>query len=269
MGERGRADNLLVQRGIFPSREKAQQAIAQGRVLFGGRPVGKPSSMVDAEAPVRILGETEDYVSRGGKKLEGALDDLGLSVEGMSALDAGAATGGFTDCLLRRGARAVAAVDVGYGQLAWRLRQDPRVRVLERTNVRYLTPERAGGPVDLVVADLSFISLRIILPALAGLVEKGGVLIVLVKPQFEVGKGEVGKGGVVRDPAAHRQVVLEVGRVAEELGLGVRGVTFSRLPGPEGNLEFFLYLRKGEVSADWEPLVEKVVEQAHRELKQH
>jgi 23S rRNA (cytidine1920-2'-O)/16S rRNA (cytidine1409-2'-O)-methyltransferase len=194
-----------------------------------------------------------EHVSRGGRKLAGALTAFapaGLRVRGRRCLDAGASTGGFTEVLLREGADTVVAVDVGYGQLAWALRNDSRVTVMERTNVRALTPEQIGGPVQLTVADLSFISLRLVLPALAGATEPDGDLVPMVKPQFEVGRGRVGAGGVVRDPDLRAEAVLDVAAAGAELGLGVAGVVASPLPGPAGNVEFFLWLRRGAPPAD-------------------
>ena len=197
-----------------------------------------------------MTGATEGYVSRGAYKLAGALAASGVPVEGRRCLDAGASTGGFTDVLLRSGAREVVAVDVGYGQLAWSLRTDERVRVLERTNVRMLTADAIDGPVDLTVADLSFISLRLVLPALVSCTRPDGDLLPMVKPQFEVGRERVGAGGVVRDPGLRAQAVLEVAQAAGELGWGTAGVVRSPLPGPSGNVEFFLWLRRDAVPPD-------------------
>jgi 23S rRNA (cytidine1920-2'-O)/16S rRNA (cytidine1409-2'-O)-methyltransferase len=210
--------------------------------------------MVDpADAVLVVAADAERYVSRGGHKLSGALDEFGprgLSVAGRRCLDAGASTGGFTEVLLRRGAANVVAVDVGYGQLAWSLRNDPRVMVVERTNVRSLGPETVGGTVDVTVADLSFISLRLVLPALAACTDPEGDLVPLVKPQFEVGKDRVGTGGVVRDRTWRAEAVLGVAAAAAAEGLGVAGVVASPLPGPAGNVEFFLWLRRGAPAAD-------------------
>lgn len=211
--------------------------------------------MVDPADPVELIGMATEvrYVSRGGHKLAGALADFeaaGLTVSGRRCLDAGASTGGFTDVLLKAGVAQVAAVDVGYGQLAWPLRTDPRVRVIERQNVRELTPDLIGGPVQLTVADLSFISLRLVLAALVACTEPDGDLVPMVKPQFEVGRERVGPGGVVRDPQVRADAVLSVAATAAELGLGVAGVTVSQLPGPAGNVEFFLWLRRGAPAVD-------------------
>jgi len=252
MARRNRLDTELVRRGLARSREHAAELVAAGRVQLRGVRADKPAAMVDPAEPVRVLAvEGDDYVSRGGHKLAGALAAFAeLGVAGRRCLDAGASTGGFTDVLLRRGAAAVIAVDVGYGQLAWPLRNDSRVTVLERTNVRSLTPEQIGGPVDLTVADLSFISLRLVLPALAACTRPEGDLVPMVKPQFEVGRERVGAGGVVREPALRAGAVLDVAAAAAGLGLGVAGVAVSPLPGPSGNVEFFLWLRRGAPPAD-------------------
>jgi 23S rRNA (cytidine1920-2'-O)/16S rRNA (cytidine1409-2'-O)-methyltransferase len=250
---RSRLDAELVRRGLARSREQAAELVHAGRVLVAGQPATKPATAVEPATPLlveEVPGEPA-YASRGGHKLSGALDEFAtLAVAGRRCLDAGASTGGFTDVLLRRGAREVVAVDVGYGQLAWALRTDPRVTVLDRTNVRDLTPADIGGPAELTVADLSFISLRLVLPALAACTDPAGDLLPMVKPQFEVGRERVGAGGVVRDPALRAQAVLGVADRAAELGLGVAGVVASPLPGPSGNVEFFLWLRRGAPPAD-------------------
>jgi 23S rRNA (cytidine1920-2'-O)/16S rRNA (cytidine1409-2'-O)-methyltransferase len=246
-----RLDAELVRRGLARSRGQAAELVAAGRVDVGGAPATKPATQVDPAAAIVVRPDpqdTPDYVSRGAHKLAGALDAFapdGLAVRGRRCLDAGASTGGFTDVLLRRDAAEVIAVDVGYGQLAWPLRQDPRVRVLDRTNVRDLTPELVGDPVDLVVGDLSFISLRLVLRPLHAVTRPGGDLVLMVKPQFEVGRDRLGSGGVVRDPTARAGAVRGVAAAALELGLGCRGVTASPLPGPSGNVEYFLWLTDG------------------------
>ncbi|GAA2643274.1 hemolysin [Dactylosporangium fulvum] len=254
MARRTRLDAELVRRGLARSREQAASLIAAGRVEVRGILAGKAAAQVDPADAVRVLPAAEpgdDYVSRGGHKLAGALDAFAdLPVRGRRCLDAGASTGGFTDVLLRRGAASVAAVDVGYGQIAWSLRTDPRVNVIERTNVRTLTPDTVGGPCGLTVADLSFISLRLVLPALAACTAPDGDLVPMVKPQFEVGKERVGEGGVVRSPQLRASAVLDVASAAAELGLGVAGVTVSPLPGPSGNVEFFLWLRRDAPPVD-------------------
>jgi 23S rRNA (cytidine1920-2'-O)/16S rRNA (cytidine1409-2'-O)-methyltransferase len=250
---RNRLDAELVRRGLARSREQAAALVAAGRVEVRGTVAAKPAAMVDPADPVRVveLSDDDDYVSRGGHKLAGALAAFtGLTVAGRRCLDAGASTGGFTDVLLRAGAETVVAVDVGYGQLAWSLRNDSRVTVLERTNVRSLTAEAIGGPVALTVADLSFISLRLVLPALAACTEPDGDLVPMVKPQFEVGRERVGSGGVVREPELRAEAVLDVAATAADLGLGVAGVVASPLPGPSGNVEFFLWLRRDAAPVD-------------------
>jgi 23S rRNA (cytidine1920-2'-O)/16S rRNA (cytidine1409-2'-O)-methyltransferase len=251
MGRLRRLDAELVRRGLARSRGQAAELVAARRVDVGGATATKPSTQVDPAAASVVRpdpGDTPDYVSRGAHKLVGALDAFaagGLAVQGGRCLDAGASTGGFTDVLLRRGAAEVIAVDVGYGQLAWSLRQDPRVRVVDRTNVRDLTLQMVGKPVDLVVGDLSFISLRLVLEPLHAVTRPGGDLVLLVKPQFEVGRERLGSGGVVRDAAARADAVRSVAAAAHELGLGCRGVTASPLPGPSGNVEYFLWLTEG------------------------
>jgi 23S rRNA (cytidine1920-2'-O)/16S rRNA (cytidine1409-2'-O)-methyltransferase len=255
MARRTRLDAELVRRGLARSREQAAALIEAGRVDVRGASARKATAMVDPAEPVRVRGEDQarDYVSRGGHKLVGALAAFvprGLAVAGRRCLDAGASTGGFTEVLLREGAAEVVAVDVGYGQLAWALRTDERVRVHERTNVRTLTPDVIGGPVDLTVADLSFISLRLVLPALAGCTAPDGDLVLMVKPQFEVGKERVGAGGVVREAALRAEAVLGVAAAGARLGLGVAGVVASPLPGPSGNVEFFVWFRRGAPPVD-------------------
>jgi 23S rRNA (cytidine1920-2'-O)/16S rRNA (cytidine1409-2'-O)-methyltransferase len=246
MVRRSRLDAELVRRGLARSREHAVVLIAEGRVAVSGRAATKPATGVDANTSVVVRTDPDEpsWVSRGAHKLLGALEAFPVPVEGRRALDAGASTGGFTEVLLRRGASEVVAVDVGYGELAWSLRTDERVRVLERTNVRTLTPEQVDGPVDLVVADLSFISLRLVLPALTSCATGEADLLPMVKPQFEVGRERLGAGGVVRDPVHRQDAVLQVARAAAELGWGTAGVVASPLPGPAGNVEFFLWLRR-------------------------
>ena len=264
---RARLDAELVRRGLARSREQAAELIATGRVTVSGEPAAKAATQVSRDAPITVTDDSGDpgYVSRGGHKLAGALAAFGdLTVAGREALDAGASTGGFTDVLLRAGAAHVTAADVGYGQLAWSLQTDPRVTVRDRVNVRSLRPEEAAGPdghpPDLVVADLSFISLALVLPALAGAVAADADFVLLVKPQFEVGKGRVGAGGVVRDPGLRGEAVRSVAGAAAELGLGVRGVTASPLPGPAGNVEYFIWLRRGAPPLDDEDLRRAIAE---------
>ena len=245
-----RLDAELVRRGLARSREQASDLVAAGRVKVGGMVATKPATGVTTDVAILVADDPDDpgYASRGGHKLAGALaafGPLGLQVEGRRCLDAGASTGGFTDVLLRAGASEVVAVDVGYGQLVWRLQQDERVRVHDRTNIRDLTVDLIGGPVDLVVGDLSFISLDLVLDALVAVTRADGDLALMVKPQFEVGRDRVGKGGVVRDLALRAEAVSGVARAGLRRGWGVVAVTTSPLPGPSGNVEFFLWLRAG------------------------
>jgi 23S rRNA (cytidine1920-2'-O)/16S rRNA (cytidine1409-2'-O)-methyltransferase len=252
MVRRSRLDAELVRRGLARSREHAVSLIAEGRVTVAGQSATKPATGVEAGAPLVVRSDPDQpsWVSRGAHKLLGALAAFPVAVEGRRALDAGASTGGFTEVLLSRGARQVVAVDVGYGELAWSLRTDDRVDVHERTNVRELTPEAIGGPVDLVVADLSFISLRLVLPALTACAEPGADLLPMVKPQFEVGRERLGAGGVVRDLAHRADAVATVAQAAADLGWGTAGVVASPLPGPAGNVEFFLWLRRDAAPPD-------------------
>jgi 23S rRNA (cytidine1920-2'-O)/16S rRNA (cytidine1409-2'-O)-methyltransferase len=253
---RARLDAELVRRGLARSREQAGELVAAGLVAVAGQRASKPATQVARDAPITVADPGEPgYVSRGGRKLAGALAVFGpegLIVEGRNCLDAGASTGGFTDVLLRAGAAHVVAADVGYGQLAWSLRTDPRVTVMDRVNVRTL--ERVTPAPGLVVADLSFISLTLVLPALVACATPGADFVLLVKPQFEVGKGRVGAGGVVRDTTGRSAAVKKVSGAAGELGLGVRGITASPLPGPAGNVEYFVWLRRGAPPLEEEQL---------------
>ncbi len=243
---RNRLDLELVKRGLARSREAAQELIESGVVRVKGLPARKSSSQVSSDDSILLEGEKEGFVSRGGEKLNGALKAFSeLRIDGVSALDAGASTGGFTDVLLRQGVRKVIAVDVGYGQLAWSLQNDQRVQVIDRTNIKDLELDDIGEPVDLIVADLSFISLRSVLSALRKLAKVDGDFLLMVKPQFEVGKERIGAGGVVRDPGLRFEAVKSVAEGAFQLGLGVRGVVASSLPGPSGNVEYFLWLKAG------------------------
>jgi len=242
MSTKQRLDKLMAERGLAPSREKAQALIMAGQVVVGDHVVDKAGQQVPVDAAIRIRGEVLPYVSRGGLKLRRALEEFGIDVAGVVALDVGASTGGFTDCLLQAGAARVFAVDVGYGQLAWKLRQDPRVISLEKTNIRYLMPDQLTEVPEVAVIDASFISLAKVLPPTVRLVRPGGHIIALIKPQFEVGKGEVGKGGIVRDPAAHERVIESIRSVAAELGLTVGGLCDSPIQGADGNREFLILL---------------------------
>jgi 23S rRNA (cytidine1920-2'-O)/16S rRNA (cytidine1409-2'-O)-methyltransferase len=241
---RARVDAELVRRGLARSRQQAAELIGAGRVSIDGMPASKPATSIAVTAALKVSDDGErTWVSRGAHKLIGALDTFGIDVTGRRCLDAGASTGGFTEVLLDRGAREVVAVDVGYGQLAWSLRSDERVVVIERTNVRDLQPGDIGGSVEAVVADLSFISLATVLPALTACASPDADIVPMVKPQFEVGRGQVGSGGVVQDPELRAAAVLAVAGRAAELNWHTAGVTASPLPGPSGNVEYFLWLR--------------------------
>ena len=261
MTRRARVDAELVRRGLARSRQQAAELIGAGRVTIDGMPAAKPATAIAVSATLTVERDERTWVSRGAHKLIGALDTFGLSADSRRCLDAGASTGGFTEVLLDRGAREVVAVDVGYGQLAWSLRTDPRVIVVERTNVRELSADTIGGPVDLVVVDLSFISLATVLPALTSCASDNADIVPMVKPQFEVGKDRVGAGGVVSDPNLRADAVLAVARRAAELQWQTVGVTASRLPGPSGNVEYFLRLRANADS----PLQGERLQQAVRQ----
>lgn len=246
---RRRLDAELVRRGLAASRAEAVAVVEAGRVTVGGAPALKPSRLVDPGEPVVVSGDGPRFVSRGGDKLDGALEAFGIDVAGATVLDAGASTGGFSDCVLQRGAARVVAVDVGHGQLHPKLRGDPRVAVFERLHVRDLRLEHTGGQVDLVVADLSFISLRSVLDALLAVCRPGAILVLLVKPQFEAGRAEVSKGrGVVRDPAVHERVRVEIDAALRERGVMVEGWVTSPLTGADGNVEWFVHGRAPETS---------------------
>jgi len=239
-----RLDKLVLERGLAPSREKAKALIMAGQVVVDDHLADKAGLLVSLEAEIRLKGEPLPYVSRGGLKLAEGLDLFGIKVDGLSAIDVGASTGGFTDCLLQRGARRVYAVDVGYGQLAWKLREDPRVVSMEKTNIRHLEPGTLPELPDMAVIDASFISLDKVLPPTLRLVKEGATIVALIKPQFEVGRGQVGKGGVVRDEKKHLEVVATIKALAGSLGLLVLGVCDSPILGPKGNKEFLIYLKK-------------------------
>ena len=241
-----RLDAELVRRGLARSREHAVDLIEARQVLVGGIPATKPATQVNPETSIKLAGVRDDFVSRGGHKLAGALDAFpDIKTEAKVCLDAGASTGGFTDVLLKRGVAKVIAVDVGYGQLAWELRNDPRVKVLDRTNVRHISPEIIGERIALIVADLSFISLTMVIPALKSVSTDETDYLVMVKPQFEVGREKLGAGGVVRDSQLRKKAIVDVANSAFELGLGCLGVCASPLPGPAGNVEYFLWLKAG------------------------
>ena len=262
-----RLDVLLVERGFAETRTKAQAIIMSGLVYVTGQKADKPGMSFEETVEIEVRGAACPYVSRGGLKLEKALRDFGVDPTGYVCSDSGASTGGFTDCLLQQGARKVFAIDVGYGQLDWKIRSDPRVVVMERTNVRYVTPEQLGEPLDLSVIDVSFISLRIVLPVIKTfLKENSGQALCLIKPQFEAGKEKVGKKGVVRDPAVHKEVLDDFVALTNELGFKILGLTFSPVKGPEGNIEFLAHLSLGS-TAGIVPDTELVVTQAHNTLR--
>lgn len=247
-GSRQRLDITLLERGLVSSREQARALIMAGEVLINGVIVDKPGTAVSTAAEVKVIATINPYVSRGGVKLKGALQALSLSVHGAACLDVGASTGGFTDCLLSEGAAKVHALDVGYGQLAWKLRNDARVVVIERTNIRHYDGAEINIPVDLVTIDVSFISLKIVIPAVLPFVKPGGFVLALIKPQFEAGRREVGKGGVVRDPSVHDQVIAGISEFICDLGLDLAGSCESVITGPSGNREFFILARIPVVS---------------------
>lgn len=267
MGNKTRLDILLTERGLEQSRQRAQADIMSGIVYVKGQKVDKPGTAVPNDAEIEIRGNSIPYVSRGGLKLEKAMSSFPISLKGSVCGDIGASTGGFTDCMLQNGAARVYAVDVGYGQLAWKLRSDPRVVCLERTNARYLTHEQIPDELDFASVDVSFISLKLILPAVYGILKSGGHAACLVKPQFEAGKEKVGKKGVVRDPAVHREVLEHFLIHARNAGFTVQDMTYSPIRGPEGNIEYLGYLEKGllpERTFDLEALVAA----SHAELEE-
>ena len=261
-----RLDVYLAENKMIKSRELAKKMISEGGVTVNGEVVTKPAKEISEGDEVKVTAELPAYVGRGGLKLEKALDSFHIDVSGLVCMDIGASTGGFTDCLLQQGAKKVFAIDVGYGQLAWSIRQDPRVVCMERTNIRYVTPEQLGEPLDLSVVDVSFISLRIVLPAIRALLKPTGQILCLIKPQFEAGREKVGKKGVVRDPAVHEEVLQNFLALAAELELTVRNLTFSPVRGPEGNIEFLGHLSM-EPQGGITPDVPALVAQAHAELR--
>jgi 23S rRNA (cytidine1920-2'-O)/16S rRNA (cytidine1409-2'-O)-methyltransferase len=259
-------DVLLVQRQLAPSREKAKAMIMEGNVYVNGQKEDKAGAAFDTEAPIEIRGKTLAYVSRGGLKLEKAMKEFGLSLEGLVCMDIGASTGGFTDCMLQNGAAKVYAVDVGYGQFAWKLRQDARVVCMEKTNIRYVTPEDIGEPLDFASVDVSFISLTKVLGPAKELLKEGGQMVCLIKPQFEAGREKVGKKGVVRDRKVHEEVIENVVAFARELGFSVLHLEFSPIKGPEGNIEYLVHLLKDGQGQLMAPSPAQVVGAAHELL---
>ena len=266
MSSKTRLDVLLVERGLVPTRQKAQAIIMAGSVFVMGQRVDKPGTAVLHDAPIEVHGHTLRYVSRGGLKLEKAMQTFPITLEEKICADVGASTGGFTDCMLQNGAKRVYAVDVGYGQLDWKLRSDERVVCLERTNARYLSTEQIPEPLDFSSIDVSFISLKLIFPALYPLLREGGEIACLIKPQFEAGREKVGKKGVVRDPAVHLEVLQRFLLHAKENNFTVLGMTYSPIRGPEGNIEYLGFLRK---SSEPDAVLDlpSLVEASHNELK--
>ncbi|GMT43043.1 MAG: TlyA family rRNA (cytidine-2'-O)-methyltransferase [bacterium] len=244
MGKKKRLDSILFERGIAESRERAKSLILAGRVFTGGARLDKAGAMIDLLAEIEVKGPDHPYVSRGGVKLDALLEKFHINVNGKKALDVGASTGGFTDCMLQRGAESVTAIDVGRGQIGWKIRSDQRVRLIEGLNARGVTPENAGGPYDVVTIDVSFISLTLILGPVVNVTAPGGVVAALVKPQFEAGREEVGKGGIVRDPKTHKRVVEKVRRFGATVGLDPVGEMESPIKGAKGNKEFFIVFRR-------------------------
>ena len=260
-----RLDVLLVERLYADSRTKAQAIIMSGNVYVNGQKADKPGTSFEETVDIEVRGAVCPYVSRGGLKLEKALRDFGVKPEGYVCSDSGASTGGFTDCLLQQGAKKVFAIDVGYGQLDWKIRSDERVVVMERTNIRYVTPDDLGEPLDLSVIDVSFIGLEIVLPTIKTLLKPTGQVLCLIKPQFEAGKENVGKKGVVRDPKIHKMVLDNFVSLVDSLGFRILGLTFSPVKGPEGNIEFLGHLTLEDV-AGIVPDTAGVIEQAHKTL---
>ena len=267
MSKKMRLDVLLVERGLLDSRQKAQANIMAGLVFVNGQRVDKPGTAVAEDAPVEVRGHALPYVSRGGLKLEKAMRTFPITLAGRTCADIGASTGGFTDCMLQNGAAKVYAVDVGYGQLDWKLRSDPRVVCLERTNARYLDRQQIPDELDFASIDVSFISLKLIFPALYGLLRQGGEIACLIKPQFEAGREKVGKKGVVRDPKVHLEVLEQFLVHAANAGFGVKDITFSPIKGPEGNIEYLGYLTTREVPPYTGDLA-ALVEQSHSAWKE-
>lgn len=263
-----RLDILVTERGLAESREKAKTLIMAGQVYVDGQKADKPGDTFSEDAAVEVRGKGLPYVSRGGLKLEKAMREFGLQLQGRTCMDIGASTGGFTDCMLQNGAQRVYSVDVGYGQLAWSLRTDLRVVNLERTNARYLTREQVPEEIGFFSVDVSFISLTLILPAVRPLLAEHGQAVCLIKPQFEAGREKVGKKGVVRDKAVHEEVIEKIRSFALENGFSVLGLTFSPVKGPEGNIEYLIYLERSEAPSQGEqvPSAQQVVEESHRAL---
>ncbi len=264
-----RLDILLMNRGLFASRERARSAIMAGKILVNENKIDKPGTGVADDCNIRILGEVHRFVSRGGLKLEKALNEFDISLEGKVMADIGASTGGFTDCALQAGARKVYAIDVGYGQLDWKIRQDPRVIVWERTNIRNVEPSKFDELIDFISIDVSFISLRLVLPVAQKFLAPAGQIVCLIKPQFEAGRERLGKNGVVRDPKIHAEILKETLELFDEIELNLKELTFSPITGPEGNIEFLAFLEhKGLENRIWQPEeIVDLVTRAHQSFE--
>ncbi|MCK9267169.1 MAG: TlyA family RNA methyltransferase [Alkaliphilus sp.] len=261
MGKKERIDILLVQKGFFNSREKAKRAVMAGIVFVDNQKIDKPGTNVIENAPISVRGDAIPYVSRGGLKLEKAIDKFNIILDGKICLDVGASTGGFTDCMLQNGAQKVYSIDVGYGQFDWKLRQDPRVVVMERTNIRHVTSDDIGEKADFASVDVSFISLRLVLPVLKGLLKENGGIVALIKPQFEAGRENVAKGGVVRDIEIHKSVVSGIVEFAAKIKLQAVDFTYSPIKGPKGNIEYLLYMKNTD-DFKKEPLSREYIDDA-------
>ena len=267
MGNKSRLDILLVERGLQESRQRAQAAIMSGLVFVNGQRVDKPGTSISNEAAIEIRGNPMKYVSRGGLKLEKAMHTFDISLKDKICMDIGASTGGFTDCMLQNGAKKVYSIDVGYGQLAWKLRTNPNVVNLERTNIRYITREQVPDDIDFASVDVSFISLTLVLPVAYQFLSEQGEMVCLIKPQFEAGKEKVGKKGVVRDSAVHKEVIEKIHNFVLEQGFSVIDITFSPVKGPEGNIEYLIYIRKSEHPEDMSHTdISSLVAQSHQQL---
>jgi 23S rRNA (cytidine1920-2'-O)/16S rRNA (cytidine1409-2'-O)-methyltransferase len=263
-----RLDVVLTEKGLFDSREKAKRAIMAGMVFVDGERIDKAGAQVDPDSDITVRGSRFPYVSRGGLKLEKAISEFGISLSGLICVDVGASTGGFTDVMLKNGAARVYAVDVGYGQLAWEIRNDPRVVVMERTNFRHVTTDDIKEPIDFGSVDVSFISLKLILPPLKALLKEGAQVVCLIKPQFEAGRERVGKKGVVREPSVHEEVISGIMDAARSLGFHAGGLTWSPVKGPEGNIEYLIHLINGRSEGSCGIDVGEVVREAHQALRQ-
>lgn len=267
-----RIDILLVEKGFFDSREKARKNIMAGLVFVNGNRVDKAGEKIKVDANIEVKGDAIGYVSRGGLKLSKAMKEFNVALDNKTCMDVGASTGGFTDCMLQNGAVKVYAVDVGYGQMAWKLRTDDRVKCMERTNIRYVTLEDLDEKLDFASIDVSFISLKLVLPVLKTLLTETGEIVALIKPQFEAGREKVGKKGVVRDPLVHEEVILKIMNFAYSIGYKIKGLQFSPVKGPEGNIEYLLYLtkdeniNKNEEITDMESLAKEIVGLSHESL---